>query len=178
MMQTQFEAHYSVLRSNLPSELASKVTPKFQNFKYSYAIDFENKAQADSCWGHFKGIAMRWIDPRTSQTHDLRLGKDQPLPVRHKAYALGLAYNIIQAEMKSKKLWNASSMKLGTNPFQGILYLMENGDPFEMVKLKEVNGNGDGRFEIGVDAVSFKHFHLEESFTNGISDRVQALLAE
>eukprot|EP00959_Pyramimonas_sp_CCMP1952_P169743 3546339-Pyramimonas_sp.AAC.1 len=99
-MQTQFEAHYSVLKSNLPSELASKVTPKFQNFKYSYAIDFENKAQADSCWGHFKGIAMKWIDPRTSQTHDLRLGKDQPLPVRHKAYALGLAYNIIQAEMK------------------------------------------------------------------------------
>eukprot|EP00959_Pyramimonas_sp_CCMP1952_P110389 2309251-Pyramimonas_sp.AAC.1 len=80
--------------------------------------------------------------------------------------------------MKSKKLWNASSMKLGTNPFQGILYLMENGDPFEMVKLKEVNGNGDGRFEIDVDAVSFKHFHLEESLTNGISDRVQALLAE
>ena len=98
--------------------------------------------------------------------------------MRHKAYALGLAYNIILTEMKKKQLWNAVSMKLGTNPFQGILYLVEKGDPYEMIKLREVIGNGDGCFEVDVDAESVKHFRLEDTFTNGLSDRVQALLAE
>eukprot|EP00959_Pyramimonas_sp_CCMP1952_P014836 314223-Pyramimonas_sp.AAC.1 len=68
--------------------------------KVPCALDFPNKDVADFCWRHFKGISMKSVDPRSQVSHDLRLGKGQPLPVRHKAYAFGIAYNITLTEMK------------------------------------------------------------------------------
>ena len=96
------------------------------------------------------------------------------MPVRKKSYVLGQAYAIVKADTEAKKGWRGA-MRMGSNPFQGQLYLIENDDPWELVGAKDT---GDGKTFDVIPNVANLHFGIEKSHAETIGERVQLRLKD
>ena len=67
-------------------------------------------------------------------------------------------------------------MRMGSNPFQGQLYMIENDDPWELVSVKDT---GDGKtFDVVPHVANLVHFGIERAHAETIGERAQLKLKD
>ncbi|CAK0819367.1 unnamed protein product, partial [Prorocentrum cordatum] len=140
LMQTTFKSHFAIVKSKMPAQYSEKCRVQAQNYKFSYNIQFDE--EDDALLFHTRCRAdpsfLTWTDPRSAEVVQLRVGWDQPQPIRHRSYALGQCWQIMLDALKEQCLW-LESMKLGSNPFTGHLHLYNsaNEEVWDLVKISE-----------------------------------------
>ncbi|CAK0807668.1 unnamed protein product, partial [Prorocentrum cordatum] len=160
-------------------EYKDKCRAQVQNFKFSYNIQFddEDDAQLFHQASRAGPSLLTWTDPRVGRVVNLRAGWDQPLPIRQRSFALGQCWQLIMDEMKQTGL-RQLSMRLGSNPFAGVLHLSNSAteDAWDLVKISEHEG------ELGTFNVSpqddMKEVGFDQAFIDALAERVASIVAK
>eukprot|EP00959_Pyramimonas_sp_CCMP1952_P237933 4971969-Pyramimonas_sp.AAC.1 len=54
----------------------------------AYVVKFESEQDANSFYDQFRAAPSLWRDPRAGSMHQIRVGRDLPIEVRRRSYAM------------------------------------------------------------------------------------------
>ncbi|CAK0807790.1 unnamed protein product [Prorocentrum cordatum] len=113
LMASQMEISFQLAKTKMSREIGANMSFQGWNFQYSHAFKLSTKEVAYQVWAFSRGFTISWADPRDQKCRELRVGRDNPLPVRQMSYVLGLARALVKAGLVEKNA-RRSSMKMGS----------------------------------------------------------------
>eukprot|EP00959_Pyramimonas_sp_CCMP1952_P171039 3573980-Pyramimonas_sp.AAC.1 len=102
--------------------------------------------------------------------HTLRVGSDQPLPVRLKKIALSKSWAVANQLLHEHGCW-LSHYKLGTDPFKGTVFLVDNDEYIKLVQLTSVGGDLSGDFTVEPFATNLKDLGIPDAKIASFGER-------
>eukprot|EP00959_Pyramimonas_sp_CCMP1952_P364060 7623794-Pyramimonas_sp.AAC.1 len=138
-MASAFKKHYFQISTAHPSLANAKYKPA--NGKFTYPILFPTAELAKSFIAEARENTPFWMDSKDGmKRHLLRVGADQPLPIRLRKIALSKSWAVANALLHEHNCLQ-SHFNLGTDPFKGTVFLVDNDEYIKLVQLTGVGGD-------------------------------------
>ena len=172
------EQHFALVQQAISEPfLRSSITPRYRNGAPSFPIDVDTPEHARSVLSALKDFKYQWKVPGgEGEVRSIRVHADASQPVRQMKKLLGIAWEALEAHMRTKQFWD-DSRAMGANFHTGKLWYTD-GESEAVVNLLKVKLDQNGTISIQFNFLNLDKVQFSREEATALEAKVQSALSE